>query len=344
MRLTLLLIAGAGVAIAQPTAGAAETGLVSIRYFTKVPAGQTPRVEFLAREALGGLRVNLQRDDGTQVQKSFGATGKGQTQVLPLEALVGRHRYEGQILVQQAAHEQASSISFDTQVAAELTVHIDRRQVDLAAGRLTLVPSRDLAQVELTVHAASGAKPQVVRHEVKQASAGRPLQLSFPGGDSVARIDVKATDVDGFFTTLSFLPWSLSIPHEEVNFGTDQSQVAAVEQRKLDASLVLIKQALTRASSLGAVSLFIAGHTDTVGHDTHNLTLSLARAQAIAQYFRKRGLRMPILFEGFGEKALAVATADQVDEARNRRVDYILALEPPVISGPDFSARWRKLP
>jgi hypothetical protein len=38
-----------------------------------------------------------------------------------------------------------------------------------------------------------------------------------------------------------------------------------------------------------------------------------------------------IAFEGLGERSLLVKTADEVDEPRNRRVDYILALEPPAL-------------
>jgi hypothetical protein len=39
----------------------------------------------------------------------------------------------------------------------------------------------------------------------------------------------------------------------------------------------------------------------------------------------------PIAFEGFGETALKRLTADEVDEQANRRVDYILSVEPPTI-------------
>jgi hypothetical protein len=43
----------------------------------------------------------------------------------------------------------------------------------------------------------------------------------------------------------------------------------------------------------------------------------------------KNGLDVPIAFEGFGETSLLVPTKDEEDEPRNRRVDYILAIDPP---------------
>jgi outer membrane protein OmpA-like peptidoglycan-associated protein len=138
------------------------------------------------------------------------------------------------------------------------------------------------------------------------------------------------------------MPLSVYIPHEEVIFETDKRENRREEQPNLDASAKLIAEAFAKARTLGPVQLFIAGHTDTVGNELYNMNLSMARAQAIATYLRRKGLRLPILYEGFGERALRVGTADEADEPRNRRVDYVLALEPPVF-GEGISARWRKL-
>ena len=80
--------------------------------------------------------------------------------------------------------------------------------------------------------------------------------------------------------------------------------------------------------------LYVAGHTDTVGGDPDNLTLSKGRARAIAQYFHSHGFKMPTFFAGCGKRLLRVKTADNVDDARNRRADYTLALEaPPLPAG-----------
>ena len=63
------------------------------------------------------------------------------------------------------------------------------------------------------------------------------------------------------------------------------------------------------------ITLYIAGHTDTVGSPTHNFKLSQDRARSIASWFRKRGVD-PDLVQGFGETSLAVKTADNIDEVR----------------------------
>ena len=80
-----------------------------------------------------------------------------------------------------------------------------------------------------------------------------------------------------------------------------------------------------------------------MGAAKYNLGLSLKRAQSIAGWFRKNGLRIAIAFEGFGEQALRVATPDNTDEPRNRRVDYILSVEDPVLRATDFRPVWKTL-
>jgi outer membrane protein OmpA-like peptidoglycan-associated protein len=89
--------------------------------------------------------------------------------------------------------------------------------------------------------------------------------------------------------------------------------------------------------------LFIAGHTDTVGSAGSNLKLSHERARSIASWFRKRGVRLPISYEGFGETSLAVKTADNVDEIKNRRADYVLSDGPPTYSAA-FRPSWKRIP
>jgi len=66
----------------------------------------------------------------------------------------------------------------------------------------------------------------------------------------------------------------------------------------------------------------VVGHTDTVGDEKLNAALSLQRAEAIATLFTEA---LPdadkISIESHGEKNLLVATPDNTDEPKNRRVE-----------------------
>jgi outer membrane protein OmpA-like peptidoglycan-associated protein len=212
-----------------------------------------------------------------------------------------------------------------------LQVTIDRSKVDLVNHTLEVKLSRAAEKVKLKVIGESGAVLAEVEKTFGGAAAGTPLTVSWTpaSAEAVARIEVWGHDTEGFYAGIAIIPWNVKIPHEEVNFETNSDVIRASEVPKLEASLQKVTDALSKHKELGKITLFIVGHTDTVGSSEHNMGLSRKRARAIAAWFKSKGLRTPIAYEGLGETSLLVKTADEIDEPRNRRVDYILALEPP---------------
>ena len=227
----------------------------------------------------------------------------------------------------------------------KLQVTIDRDKVDLAGHSLEVKLSRVAEKVRLKVIGESGTVLAELEQAFKGAAAGTPLVVTWkPSSDEqVARIEVWGHDADGFYAGVAVIPWNVSIPHEEVNFETNSDVIRASEVPKLDASLTKIKEALAKHQELGSIALFIAGHTDTVGSPEHNLTLSQKRARAIASWFRGRGLKIPVAYEGLGESSPLVKSGDEVDEPKNRRVDYILSLEPPRWTTSNGPVAWKAL-
>jgi outer membrane protein OmpA-like peptidoglycan-associated protein len=115
--------------------------------------------------------------------------------------------------------------------------------------------------------------------------------------------------------------------------------IAATETDKLAASLAKIADVVKRSQKFIKMKLYVAGHTDTVGPSAKNRKLSLDRARAIAQYFRTKGVTLPIAVAGFGEDVLKVKTKDEVDERANRRADYVIG---PVGAAPPFGGAYLK--
>lgn len=71
-----------------------------------------------------------------------------------------------------------------------------------------------------------------------------------------------------------------------------------------------------------AAEIAVIGHTDRVGAVEYNDKLSLQRAERVRADFLKRGVaERSISVAGRGEREPLVATADEVAEARNRRVE-----------------------
>jgi outer membrane protein OmpA-like peptidoglycan-associated protein len=225
-----------------------------------------------------------------------------------------------------------------------LQVTIDLADVDLKAGELTLRMSRPAARVTLKALSLSGAVLAEADEHFDAVPAGSPLVVRWtPPEEAVARIELYGYDVNDYFKGVAITPWSFEIPHEGVVFETDSAAIRPSETSKLEASLALIHKQLPRARQLGTVTLFIVAHTDTVATAEYNQELSTRRAQSLARWFRGHGLKLPIAYAGMGERALKVQTADNVDEPRNRRADYMLGLEPPRFKNSGASPSWSKI-
>ncbi|MDC3956721.1 OmpA family protein [Polyangium jinanense] len=227
----------------------------------------------------------------------------------------------------------------------KLEISVDRARVDLEGHKLEVKLTHAACKVELQVIGESGKILANAAKAFDGAAPGTVLAIDWSPirAETVSRIEVWGHDTEGNYVGVAITPWNVKIDHEEVNFETDSDKIRDSEVPKLEASLDKVKAALTKHQDLKGISLFIAGHTDTVGSPEHNLTLSRKRARAIAAWFRGRGLKIPVAWEGFGEHSPIVKTGDEVAEAKNRRVDYILALDPPRLPQGAVTFGWKAL-
>jgi OOP family OmpA-OmpF porin len=87
-------------------------------------------------------------------------------------------------------------------------------------------------------------------------------------------------------------------------------------------SQALVDQVLLAIVSRPAPELTVAGHTDAVGTDQYNDTLSLRRAERVRTLLIGRGIAPDsISAVGRGKREPRVPTPDGVAEPRNRRVE-----------------------
>ena len=97
-----------------------------------------------------------------------------------------------------------------------------------------------------------------------------------------------------------------------IYFAFDSSQISS-ESAATVAEVIRAIQSQNAGAS-------IIGYADTVGSSQYNIALSQRRAKAIADQILNAGVRPAVVTtEGRGESELAVPTADNVREARNRR-------------------------
>jgi outer membrane protein OmpA-like peptidoglycan-associated protein len=87
----------------------------------------------------------------------------------------------------------------------------------------------------------------------------------------------------------------------------------------------VVNQAAQNAKQGQATRIIATGHTDTVGSARYNQALSVRRANAVRAALIEDGIAPnQIETRGVGKNELAVPTADNVNEPRNRRVEIII--------------------
>jgi len=94
----------------------------------------------------------------------------------------------------------------------------------------------------------------------------------------------------------------------------------------LDAdSLTTLREVVRHANAYPRAAVHVTGHTDRAGDATYNHALAQKRAANVAVALSLRGIKLDRIDEiQLGEDAPAVATADGVAEARNRRVEILI--------------------
>ena len=243
----------------------------------------------------------------------------------------------------------SSGAAFAQGKRAPINVSYDAEHLDLDRHVLQVKISRKADSAELTVYGEDGkeiGKGAATLGDQKP-NTWIPILWTQADGVPVMKLKLRIAAADGVASTVTLIPWSVTVDHEDVTFATDSAKIEASEESKLDDSLAKIQEIVNRSSKFVDLQLFIAGHTDTVGPNDKNRKLSLDRARAIAAYFRKKGLKVPIAFAGFGEEVPKVKTPDNTDERANRRADYVLgpAGAPPPFKGPYFKAKagWQSI-
>lgn len=334
----LFVIAASSLAFADAIDVALENTLV-------MKGRGNPRVKVSILEPIAGFKLKLTRSDGKHFEWKGGGR-PGVVRTLDLDSPVGKFTWKGELSINfPNATTGEMPLEFETQLVEPLKLMIDKdKDVDLAKRTITFRLSNPAGKAELKVLMDTGdfafdgeipfdgEPPNTPLTVTWPEHAGNPLKISLKGFDSL-----------GVFIGVDFFPWSFEIPHDDVTFDTGKWDIRAEEQQKLDDSAAKAREAIQKFGKFAEVTLFVVGHTDTVGPTSSNRTLSLNRARAIAGYFRKKGISIPIRYAGFGEEALAVGTADEVDELRNRRVQYIISIDPPRITNAQFAPPWQRL-
>lgn len=326
------------------TASAYAADALKVDLVPKAQKGQgQPELVVTAQAELLRLSIDLKRStDGKRVRASAGPVYSGREHRFTLPVgKVGPATFRGTLAVEVAGGQKGSMpLELNVELLPELDLSIAKADVALEARTLRVASNRPLAKVQVSLMSDVGTPMGTTELESPPEDGGKYVVKYEQRKGTVMRISVKGWDADGFYGGVDLFPWRVDIPHEEVNFASGKSVIEPNQVQKLKASYEKIAAAIQKYGKLATIKLFIAGHTDTVSDAAYNRSLSNDRARAIGRWFARHGVKIPIRYAGFGEDMLLVETPDGTDEPRNRRAEYIVAVDPPVTAG---GARWKPL-
>ena len=327
-----------------PSAHASPGALIDFSVPRAVMGQAKPVITIIPRANLKSVKIALRSQDGRTLQLKTGRLKAGKRKNLSIKQPVGVSHWTADFSVVGAAGETADfQTTLKTIRVDKIKLSIGAGDVDMDARAMTFRITNPAARAELTILGEGGRELGTASTTYEDAAPGASLTLDWdPVASDIVRMDLRVTDVAGFYVGTQIIPFTIEIPHDEVVFASGKSVIRPSESPKLAVTLGHIQKALKTPGTLLQLKLFVAGYTDTVGGRESNLVLSRQRARAIAAWFRARGLKISIFYQGFGEDVLAKETPDNTDEPVNRRALYILSSQVP--SGNQVPTKsWKKL-
>lgn len=343
----LLVVAASFVVLTWVGPGSADAGVYATFERDHVQLAQKEQARFVVQfdEALFRAAVAV-AGPGFTKRLDIKPVEPGKEYSWSWPVPVGTSSYTVNVeMVDDLANKTYQDLTLQVTGVPALTASIPLESVDVAARGFDVVSSHPPSAVEIEVMGDDLSILGTSTFAVTDASQGRPVRVTWEPTRSgnIFRIGVTVRDEWDQWTAFEIVPWTLVIPHEDVNFPTNESTILPEEAPKVDRAFVQITEIAAKYKEWVQCHLYVAGYTDTVGDGSSNQQLSERRALALAKYFQQKGLKLAIHYQGFGESVLAVETGDGVDEILNRRALYLITAGPPPRSKDTPRSGWKRL-
>ena len=317
-------------------------------------AGQTDssgraHLTVIANEAMPTIEVVIE-GDGQTIRKTISGMAAGTRKTIQWQQRAATAEYDLDIRggnMQTDFRFKVTKGVGSAKATGRLQVLSDREEI-VKGKKIRYRTSSALSSYEYKVYDTQG---DVIAGDLVTGvvPAGGTFEVSWDSPDEVFMVWAKGENDFGGFTEYKLVPWSVEIPHTEINFDSGKWNIKGDEEWKVKEALDVALHELVGLEKVNkAVNanltprLYIVGYTDTVGRASSNQKLSEGRAQAIAKYFYDHGFWSEIYYAGMGERGLRVPTEDNVDEVKNRRALYLLAIQQPPPGG-QIPGNWKKL-
>ena len=261
--------------------------------------------------------LSLRSDDEKEPARSRGRGGLVFLLVLLILALAGLGFLAYRILLRmEAAEQQLAVLSVKSDEAAALARQATERSIAAEAASRAAAEGRQLAEAQTAGarqeadaarQEATSAKETAAQAQAEAAAIRKKAEAE------VNRLEAALGQVAETRRTALGLVMNLGSDHLKFEF--DKADLRPEDRELLSriAGIILTSHDYT---------ISVNGHTDDVGSDAYNQTLSERRAQAVRDYLVKAGLPAQILtVQGHGKSLPLVRGTSDAARAKNRRVE-----------------------
>jgi len=214
---------------------------------------------------------------------------------------------------------------------ATLPAALRPKPVALVRGRVFNQKTLELLEATIDYHALSGGKKI---GEAKSDERTGEYEIILPSGEkygffakkegfipvssefALEKLDVyQEKEVDLYMVPIEK---DAKVTINNVYFDTDKYELRSE-------SFTELNQLIKIMESNPGMKVEIAGHTDDVGNDAHNQTLSENRANAVVRYMVSQGVKADrFVAKGYGESSPVTPNVDAKSRQKNRRVEFII--------------------
>lgn len=320
----------------------AQDGLPLGFEFQATPEEMTLTIS--ADDFVEDIRVEITSDRGTSETMTRESLSEGDVWTLDFPAPTVTTTYTVVTTGLFAGMDGSMEFSFPVEVAAPLEFDVDTSTYDRDANSFVMRMNQPAGHVDILVRGDQGEILAQRTITFDGQPANTPLNVQWSQGPgNVMTIEVTAHSTTGVWASRRYIPWYAEFEPIYISFATGSSEVPESDFAMLRERLAELVETANRVSEHIDVQLYVAGYTDTVGSPADNQRLSEERARSIGRWVQAQGWSLPVSYQGFGEDVLAVDTADNVDEARNRRALFILGTSDSPSTTDTPRASWRRL-
>lgn len=234
------------------------------------------------------------------------------------EQLAAAKAAEKARLEAEAAERQAELAGSD-RALLQLEADRSRSEAERAQAALT-IRQQELAAAE-AAQQEQQAELERTRLELEQQRTELAVREQALQQEQQARADAEArarAALEQVATVREEARGLVVTLNGSVLFAFDDASLLPDAQRRLDVVADVLKQAPDQTFT-------VEGHTDNIGEDYYNISLSQRRAQAVRDYLASRGVDpSQIRSHGYGEVRPIADNGSPEGRANNRRVEIVL--------------------